>query len=521
MEETAVVVTVKELVLRAQPLTATSSLKSQLNSPNQKPQSQPPPSTNPNLKILTPLKHSVNLLGTLTLPTETLKCPIRNCFRFSDDSSTICCDILDFRVNIIGKRIRVLAFSSSPSNEEDHSKARYRVNGPIESISPVFIVPCSIGDSKSQNLRGFVARIMLIGTVIMLSGLKKKLVFIGKEESQLMFVTTEYSGLQLPRVLKKWPLFSRNVIRGNGECGVYTGVVRGVYMQGMVVELDKEVWLLLTDQQVTAPHSLREGAIISARNVHFVNPKFSWTKMLVLGACFKTSITVESFSPLETGCHMVAQSQNQLGKFIESLTFSARLWTLLVISCFRKKFTGILSEKEILGSKHKEGLVQMFARSHLPASIFRARLGVLSELCRHESCGCGSEPYHGNLKLVAPISILLSHCENMWTRMVSKDCHASQEKPPFNFPSHEMMSYCLPSRRSFSSEDIGILLLGSLKISPSSGRLQLVDATGSIDVLIPDLPSTWRTTNIYEVVDYSLIMEGMPKSCGSSGIAQQ
>lgn len=608
MEETAVVVTVKELVLRAQPLTATSSFKSKLNSPNQKPQSQPPPSTNPNLKILTPLKHSVNLLGTLTLPTETLKCPIRNCFRFSDDSSAICCDILDFRVNIIGKRIRVLAcnfiplkhfcgggfleiikwsfvdstssvssssssldlfplVSSSPSNEEDHSKARYRVNGPIESISPVFIVPCSIGDSKSQNLRGFVARIMvcqckicnstdsikfshslgqgnishsftkpsfvyfcgaswcwhpvitkLIGTVIMLSGLKKKLVFIGKEESQLMFVTTEYSGLQLPRVLKKWPLFSRNVIRGNGECGVYTGVVRGVYMQGMVVELDKEVWLLLTDQQVTAPHSLREGAIISARNVHFVNPKFSWTKMLVLGACFKTSITVESFSPLETGCHMVAQSQNQLGKFIESLTFSARLWTLLVISCFRKKFTGILSEKEILGSKHKEGLVQMFARSHLPASIFRARLGVLSELCRHESCGCGSEPYHGNLKLVAPISILLSHCENMWTRTVSKDCHASQEKPPFNFPSHEMMSYCLPSRRSFSSEDIGILLLGSLKISPSSGRLQLVDATGSIDVLIPDLPSTWRTTNIYEVVDYSLIMEGMPKVVDRLGL---
>ncbi|KAF9687595.1 hypothetical protein SADUNF_Sadunf02G0109700 [Salix dunnii] len=585
MEETSVVLTVKELVLRAQPLTATSSLKIKLNSPNQKPQSEPPPSTNPNHKILTPLKHSINLLGTLTLPTETLKCPIRNCFRFSDDSSTICCDILDFRVNIIGKRIRVLAcnfiplkhfcgggfleiikwsfvdstssvissssssldlfplVSGSPSKEEDQSKARYRVNGPIESISPVFIVPCSIGDSKSQNLRGFVARIMvcqceicnsidsikfshslgqgndshsftkpsfvyfcgaswcchpvitkLIGTVIMLSGLKKKLVFIGKE-SQLMFVTTEYSGLQLSRVLKKWPLFSRNVIRGNGECGVYTGIVRGVYMQGMVVELDKEVWLLLTDQQVTAPHSLREGAIISAWNVHFVNPKFSWTKMLVLGACFKTSITVESFSPLETGCHKVAQSQNQLGKFIESLTFSARLW------CYQK-----------------EGLVQMFARSHLPASIFRARLGVLSEFCRHESCGCGSEPYHGNLKLVAPISILLSHCENMWTRTVSKDCHASQEKPPFNFPSHERMSYCLPSRSSFSSEDTGILLLGSLKISPSSGRLHLVDATGSIDVLIPDLPSTWRTTNIYEVVDYSLIMEGMPKVVDRLGL---
>lgn len=40
----------------------------------------------------------------------------------------------------------------------------------------------------------------------------------------------------------------------------------------------------------------------------------------------------------------------------------------------------------------------------------------------------------------------------------------------------------------------------SIQVSPSSGRLQLVDATGSIDVLIPDLPSTWNTHSIYEVI---------------------
>jgi len=65
---------------------------------------------------------------------------------------------------------------------------------------------------------------------------------------------------------------------------------------------------------------------------------------------------------------------------------------------------------------------------------------------------------------VAPISILLSHCDNMWTRTVSKDCHTSQEKSRFNLLSHERTSYCLPLRRNFSSEDIGILLLGSLKV---------------------------------------------------------
>ena len=36
------------------------------------------------------------------------------------------------------------------------------------------------------------------------------------------------------------------------------------------------------------------------RNVHFVDPKFSWTKVVILGACVRTSIIVESFSPLET-----------------------------------------------------------------------------------------------------------------------------------------------------------------------------------------------------------------------------
>lgn len=36
--------------------------------------------------------------------------------------------------------------------------------------------------------------------------------------------------------------------------------------------------------------------------------------------------------------------------------------------------------------------------------------------------------------------------------------------------------------------------------SPLSGRLQLVDATGSIDVLVPDLPSTWDANRILKVI---------------------
>ncbi|XP_037493187.1 CST complex subunit CTC1 isoform X2 [Jatropha curcas] len=614
MEEDVKLLTILELVRRGQPVTATASLNSSRSRSvtplsaktksisdyklgSKAPDAPPTANSNPNHKILAPLGYPAILIGTLTLPTENLKCPNRSCFQFSDDSSTICCDILDFNVRVIGNKIQVSAWNFIPLKHSgggfleiikwsftdsnsvslstclsidsipmvsgtsspvppngDKSKDRYGIHGPIESVSPILLIPCSIGASKSNNLRGFIVQTMvcecklcnpkksitdlhclaqgqhphsfmkplfiyfcgsssnwhpaitkLVGNVVTLSGLKKKLVFIGKEESQLMFVTTENSVLHLLRSSKKWSSYMRNVV-GKGECGAYTGVVKGVYMQGMVVELHKEVWLLLTDQLLSPPHSLRVGAIISLRNVHFVNPKFVWTEMLILGACFKTSIIIESFSPLETGCHIVSQSQSLLGKFIESLAFSARLWALLIISCFRKKFAGILSEKEILGSKHKEGLAQMFSRSLIPPSVIRARHGMLTELCKHDSLGCGSEPYCVNLKLVVTISSFLRRCEAMWRRvLLQNNCHISHGSTQCEGRSHSQ-----PLRRMFQGEALGVSLLGSLKISPSSGRLQLVDATGSIDVIIPDLPSTWKSSGMFEVVNYSLIIEGTP-----------
>ncbi|KAL3514558.1 hypothetical protein ACH5RR_027275 [Cinchona calisaya] len=189
--------------------------------------------------------------------------------------------------------------------------------------------------------------VRLIGGLISLSGLTKKLVYIRKDDSELMYVTTEKALLRLPEMAKRCISKEKADLRGFGEVGSYAGTVTGVYMQGMVMELDNEVLLLLTDNQLMLPHSLRVGAIVSLRNIHFVTSKFSWTKILVLGACFMTCICVESFSPLQTGCYKKSYSQNLLRKFVDSITFSARLWVLLTVTCFQKKFAGILSEKEI------------------------------------------------------------------------------------------------------------------------------------------------------------------------------
>ncbi|WCJ35364.1 conserved telomere maintenance component 1 [Euphorbia peplus] len=599
MEDTGInLLRISDLLRRGQPHTGTSSINSATAGrpessisqpkPHQNPSSSaplpPPPSpSNSNPKFLLPFTYPALLTGTLSLPPETLKCPNGNCFQFSDGLSTVCCDILDFSVRVVGRKIEVLAWnfipvkhsaggfleiikwkfssscsssstsslsrcssmdsvplaSSSSTDDKDKEKAQYRVHGLIDSVCPVSIVPCSFGAGKSCSegvSHSFTKPLFvyfygsfsswhpvickIVGTVITLLGLKRKLVFIGKEQSQLMFVTTGNSVLHLSRLANKLSPFLRNVMVGRGELGDYTGTISGIYMKGMVIELDKRVWLLLTDQLLTAPHSLRVGSVVSLRNVHFVNPKFTWTQMLILGSCFQTCITVESFSPFETGLHVVSRSPSQLGKFIESLTFSARLWALLVISCFRKKFASSLSEKEILGSTHKEGLAQMFSRSHLHPSVIRARHGILAEFCKHDSCSYDGESDCSYLKLVAPIATILHFLEARWRRVMTenKNCCTKCDKTQSGLPSCEGRSHSQSLRRIFRSDDIGFSLLGSLKISSSSGRLQLVDSTGSIDVIVPDLPSTWKSNIIYEVLNYSLIVEGTPEIVDQQGL---
>ncbi|XP_057973338.1 CST complex subunit CTC1 isoform X2 [Malania oleifera] len=625
------VLTISDLLQQSRPLTGAASLHSSLPSlppilsiPSSSSSSrkQQTPNPNPNPRLLPPLDHPAIIIGTLTLASpdqsspsdRSGSCSRNHCFSFSDASSSICCDVLELDVRIIGRKIHVLAWNYIPfkcgggfleiirwgspesisgltrclnlrslpltldsySVCKDSLKARYSVYGLLESISPVSVVPCTIGVSNLQgrpdtnsgdprNLLGFLAQIRicecrlcklkdssidlidnvgghnshsfthsafiyfsgsasswhpmiskLVGNILSLSGLKKKLIFMGKEESDLIYVTTEKSLLHISKLSSIRLSFKKTDIVGKGELSDYTGIVKGIYVQGMLVELDEEVWLLLTDELLTAPHSLRVGALVSVKNAHFVNPLFSWTKMLILGACHRTSIVVESYSPKESRCHMVSQSQSLLGKFIGSLAFAARVWVLLVIVCLRKKFSGILSDKEILGSKHREGLAQVYASSHLSSSVFQSRHGVFKEFCKHGLCGCCNESGFDELKLVVPILNFLHHCETTWTRaqlQLENDSRISSYKNQHSPRSCNCKgrSYSQSIRRVFSSEDTGFVLLGSLKISPYSGRLQLTDATGSIDVVIPGLPSTWDVDGFYEVKDYSIVMEAIPE----------
>ncbi|XP_026448784.1 CST complex subunit CTC1-like [Papaver somniferum] len=455
--------------------------------------------------------------------------------------------------------------ASSSYCQQENFKTRSFVHGIIASVSPVFCVPCTVSD-KSSTESGFLAELMvckcqlctskisvqdllhrrssshsfmvpvtvyflgsaaschpivtkLLGNVVCFTGLKKKMVFIGKQDSCCMLITTDKAALRYRIGFSD----EATMIKRSGDSGAYSGTVTGVYMEGMVVELDEKVWILVTDRLLAPPHSLRIGAMVSVINVHFVCPRFSWTRMLLLGTCYKTSIKVKSFSLMETPCHTQSQMQSLLDKFTESLVFSARFWLLLRISSFRKNISTFVSEKEILGSKNKIGMVQMYATSILPLYAFKPRSGVFTEFCKHNLCGCVNEQYCSSLKLAVPITNFVGHCERLWVNMlldIQNGSEVVEKKICLSLFSCEGKSYCRMLRRIMSSEGTGIVLIGSLQISPFSGRLQLIDATGSIDVVIPDFPSNCDVRSIYEVRTYSIVLEGLPAEVGDLGFSK-
>ncbi|XP_048501203.1 CST complex subunit CTC1 isoform X2 [Beta vulgaris subsp. vulgaris] len=543
MEDGIQIIPISDLLQRRRPISGTISLLHSYSPPTPSPPFDNSktliPNPNSHTKILKPLTKPSIIIGILTLPIinySNESCP-HLCLLFSDDHASLCCDVLEFDIRMVRRKIRVIAWNFIPFKkksgglleivkwefvessifcnadsfylsfkddgfkEGSDNKGKYNVFGLLISVSPVSSVPCS-NESGSRDLCCFMAEffpidckscdfndcgknpknsvlerdangfsgsryvyfcgilsswypvlVKLVGSVVSLGGLRKKLVYIGKEEARLMFVSTEKSCLRVPKLRCDDDFMDCNgkaKKKGKGELGKYIGVVRGIYVQGMVVHLDEEVWLLLTNESQLLPHSVRIGSVVYVRNVHIVNPKFPWGKMLILGACCKTNISTILFSPLEIGSQSVSRSQSLLGKFMESLVIPARLWVLLSVQCMKNKFSTAFSEKEIFGTKHNEGLVQTYARFILPSSVFQSQHGVFKEFCDHDSCGSGSNICYGSLCLI---------------------CRAT-------------------------------------------GRLQYIDATASIDAVVPDIPSSWNMNAIYEVFNYSLVLEGKPETWG-------
>uniref|UniRef100_A0A0D3H669 CST complex subunit CTC1 n=1 Tax=Oryza barthii TaxID=65489 RepID=A0A0D3H669_9ORYZ len=580
--------TVADLLLIRRPTTGAASLVSSSTSPSPSTSTAPPPRKKPRLPAaaptptprstapFAPIPHRVLLAGALSLPASGSPVTCRShCLSLSDSpppaasaSASVCCYLLDFDPDAVGREIHVLAWNYLPSlhhggagvlevvrwrlaeegttapgsgflktipldcvDDEPDSGTHGHVFGVVRSVSVVFSVPRAGQKSNADggdNSVGFISEMMccacrrcrvlppesdqdhkfelekfvyfvdsasrwrpvlarMVGRPVSVSGLKKRLVSIDKKGTYTMLVSTRKTMLRwcpsYPAALK---------LDGSpGDCGgVYTGVVTGIYMQRMLVELDETVWLLIDDQHLAPSHSLRVGAVISVKNGRAICLKLAWTRTLLLGTCIKTSITINSFSLVDSKSYIKAENKGLLGKFVDSFELPARFWMLILIPCFKQKFTKLFSEKEILGSKNHDFF--MTFSNH----------------------NCGSPRAELNLetfKLVIPFANFICKCESLWILTMLKIWNGTEEMDK-NQGAHQYLcdgiSYPGTAKKLISSSNLSSVLVGRIKRSSVSGTLQLVDATGCIDVVIPDLPPNVCMDSIYEINDYKVVLEG-------------
>ncbi|NP_001348322.1 uncharacterized protein LOC100304248 [Zea mays] len=348
--------------------------------------------------------------------------------------------------------------------------------------------------------------VWLVGRLVYISGLSKKMVSVGDKASHTILVSSAKTTMAwCPSYRGSLPL--DNLPEKCG--GEYAGVITGIYSQGLVVELDDTAWLLIDDQKLLPPHSLRVGAIVSVKNFRAVCLNFAWTRVVLLATCSKTCITVNCFSLVDSKIHLKTDNKGLLGTFVDSLEMPARFWMLLLISCFKQKFTKLFSDKEILGSQNKQGLVHAYATKILTSKC-QPQESLIIKFCRHNcsSLSLGSKLEACKLVLVVPFSNLVCKCESLWILSMLKLWNGSEKVGKSQGFLCDGVSYTSSTKRIISSEDLDFILVGSIKTSPLSGRLQLVDSTGCIDVFIPDLPPNESLHDIYEIVNYKLALEG-------------
>ncbi|XP_073138546.1 uncharacterized protein [Henckelia pumila] len=117
---------------------------------------------------------------------------------------------------------------------------------------------------------------------------------------------------------------------------------------------------------------------------------------------------------------------------------------------------------------------------------------------------------------VLPIGHLICYCEASWKKILC-DWNNSADSCG-SICSKKIVSCCgrfyaQSIRKVIHTEDVGVLVVGTLKISLSSGILQLVDATGGMDVVldVPVLSVVWEIGRILEAKDFTIIIEGKPE----------
>uniref|UniRef100_A0ACD5YIF9 Uncharacterized protein n=1 Tax=Avena sativa TaxID=4498 RepID=A0ACD5YIF9_AVESA len=144
------------------------------------------------------------------------------------------------------------------------------------------------------------------------------------------------------------------------------------------------------------------------------------------------------------------------------------------------------------------------------------------KFCNHN---CDNSSTGSNLeacKLVIPFANFISKCESLWISIMLK-CWNGMEGVGKNQGLNKFLcgglSYPGTTKRIISTGDLGFVLVGSMKMSSVPRRLQLVDDTGCIDIIIPDLPPNLCLDGMYEINDCKLALEGPVAYLDHYGVA--
>ncbi|XP_024391259.1 uncharacterized protein [Physcomitrium patens] len=358
----------------------------------------------------------------------------------------------------------------------------------------------------------------MLGDCVAISGLRRKTIRLGPDNKEFCIHVATRTSLV-------FCIGSNRGVQGefrlcnhiNSGLQSYVGKITSIPMQDQLLELDNRVWLLLTHYKHTQIHGLQVGALVAVRHAHRMILSSVSDKVLVLGACSRSHIWVILHSISNARTRIPQPLQSRLTKYIGSLPFVSAFWALQVIISLTCKLHGLYSDKELLGSKKHAGLIRKVLPSMMaaPATLHR---DAFKEFLLHEQfCSLGDTSASALLSKVPPLSNFCEHVETLWVDTIL----SSWQEDGFSNnsdakPSGQTARICKPMvtlipcyiRNVLSSSKLGVVLVGSLKVCQSSGKLQLIDATGALDAVVPDLGSLTNLHCFYQIAEYTLIMEG-------------
>ncbi|KAH6556326.1 hypothetical protein KP509_1Z187800 [Ceratopteris richardii] len=228
------------------------------------------------------------------------------------------------------------------------------------------------------------------------------------------------------------------------------------------------------------------------------------------------NITLSGFSVFPSADFICSEGEARLllepfHFFIAILICFLSQRSLQVIASFRKKFQSFYKEKELLGSSRNMGIAGMYLQDLLSAENIYHR-NIFGEFFSHSSsCSLAKHvPFNISMQ-VPPIRNFCKHIQLMWLDPYSIlwSCQSITKDFEIAKGSSGMI------RRVLRSDSLGVSVLGFLRFSSVTGRLQLFDATGAIDVVIPDLQTAQCPQGACQVTTYELVIEGHAESLGN------